>query len=144
MIYNILTALLVGIMTGFVRLHWDLNTSYHDGKNFSHLKRNLIIAPFCILSIYHFALFLQWSFIPAIIVSSFMFFANWLYWFSGIFNRKRDLDWWYLGNQTGNKAAWTDKMLRRLKPKAHRYFVTGLMIISTLLFIAIKIYTYFK
>jgi len=45
---NLLTALLVGIMTGFFRLHWDLNTSYHDGKNFSHFWRNVAISPFCL------------------------------------------------------------------------------------------------
>jgi len=137
--YNILTAISIGFLTGFFRLHWDLNTSYHDGKNFTHLKRNLIIAPFCIVSIYYFSLFLQINIIPAVIVSTFMFCANWLYFFNGIFNSKRNLNWWYLGNQTGSDAAWTDRQLRKLKPKAHRYLVTGLMILGNLIYAIIKL-----
>jgi len=136
---NLLTALLVGIMTGFFRLHWDLNTSYHDGKNFSHFWRNVAISPFCGASIYFFALFLEINITIAVIVSTFMFCANWLFWFSGIFNRKRNLNWWYLGNQSGSKAAWTDRQLRKLKPKAHKYLVTGMMVVSILIYAAIKI-----
>jgi len=136
---ELLTALLVGIMTGFFRLHWDLNTSFHDGKNFSHLWRNAAIAPFCIFSIYQFALFLEINVIIAVIVSTFLFCANWLFWFSGFFNIKRKANWWYLGNQSGSKAAWTDRQLRKLKPKAHKYLVTGMVVVSILIYAAIKI-----
>jgi len=138
---TLLTALFFGFMTGFFRLYWDLNTSFHDGKNFSHLKRNLIIAPFCIVSIYYFALFLQINIVIALIISTFLFCANWLYFFSGIFNRKRNLNWWYLGNQTGKNAALTDRLLRKLKPKAHRYLVTGLMVISDIIYAIAKVKT---
>ena len=136
--------LFITAITFFVRLHWDLNTSFHDGKNFSHWKRNLAISPFCVIAIWQFSLYLEINLIPAIIVSSFLFCSNWLYWFSGVFNKKRNLKWWFLGNQTGGNAAWTDRILRRLKPNQHRILVTGLMVLSILIYTAVKIYSNYK
>jgi len=139
---NLLTALLVGTLTGFFRLHWDLNTSFHDKKTFKHWKRNLVILIPCSISLWEFALFLQLPLELSLVVSTIMFCGNWLYWFSGVFNQKRGYPWFFTGNMEGKDAAWTDEMLEQLTYAQRKVLVTGLMVIPNMIYVILKIYSY--
>jgi len=97
------------IITMLFRLNQDRNTIL-NGKNVNHLKMNLICAVPLAFVVYGFtkAGAAGW------VISAGMVCSVWFLLFDFIFNKIRGLEWFWNGNQLGKKAAFTDRILRKM------------------------------
>jgi len=97
------------IITMLFRLNQDRNTIL-NGKNVNHLKMNLICAVPLFFVVYGFAK----ASTAGWLISAGMVCSVWFLLFDFLFNKIRGLEWFWNGNQLGSKAAFTDRILRKI------------------------------
>jgi len=101
------------IITMLFRLNQDRNTIL-NGKNVNHLLMNFICFFPLAFVVFGFAKASCLNWVESILISSGLVCSVWFLLFDFIFNKIRGLEWFWNGNQLGKKAAFTDRILRKM------------------------------
>jgi len=124
------------IITILFRLNQDRNTIL-DGKNVNHLLMNFICFFPLAFVVYGFAKASRLNWVESILISSGLVCSVWFLLFDFIFNKIRGLEWFWNGNQLGKKAAFTDRILRKIPAIWQLVLKVGLAALFITLYIAL-------
>lgn len=136
-IIALISAIAVFIVVLVLFLNHDL-TRWRESKPVDHGGKTVLKRlPFQLPSIALFAVYaMNWWAVP---VSYLMMNLTWWFWFDGIYNVARNKKWFYPGsfNDPGHTDAWTDKLLRRMKPWQQAILKLGLCGVSIFWYITL-------